>query len=68
MENNIKTLTREEQTQIRLALVSAITDLEKMLAISKQYNLNCSIPERQLSNNKSALEKLRGAFNTIVLV
>jgi hypothetical protein len=71
MENNINTrniLTRDEQTQIRLALVSSITQLEKMLAISKQYNLDCTIPEQQLANNKNALQKLRGASNVILLM
>jgi hypothetical protein len=67
MENNINILTREEQTQIRLALVSAITELERMVKISKQYNIDSASTERQLSNNITALEKFRKANNFVIV-
>jgi len=67
MENNINILTREEQTQIRLALVSAITELERMVKISKQYNIDSASTERQLSNNITALEKFRKANNFMIV-
>ncbi len=67
MENNINILTREEQTQIRLALVSAITELERMVKISKQYNIDSTSTERQLSNNITALEKFRKANNFMIV-
>ena len=67
MDNNIKPLTRDEQTQIRLALVSAITELERMVKISKQYNIDSASTERQLSNNITALEKFRKANNFMIV-
>jgi hypothetical protein len=66
MENNIKTLTRDEQTQIRMSLKVNIEELKRMIEVSKRYKIDYTTIEQQVISSEQALEKLYGASNIII--
>ena len=63
MQNNNNILTESEQTNIRLALMYSINDLESLIQSCKSKNIDCVNVETQLCDSKNALDKLRKAFN-----
>lgn len=63
MQNNNNILTESEQTNIRLALMYSINDLEKLIELCKKNNIDPASVETQLCDSVNALGKLRRAFN-----
>jgi len=63
MQNNNNILTESEQSNIRLALMYSINDLEKLIESCKKNNIDCIHAETQLCDSVNALDKLRRAFN-----
>jgi len=63
MQNNNNILTESEQTNIRLALMYSINDLEKLMELCKKNNIDPASVETQLCDSVNALGKLRRAFN-----
>jgi len=63
MQNNNNILTESEQTNIRLALMDSINDLEKLIELCKKNNIDPASVETQLCDSVNALGKLRRAFN-----
>ena len=63
MQNNNNILTESEQSNIRLALMYSINDLEKLIESCKKNNIDCVNVETQLCDSVNALDKLRKAFN-----
>jgi hypothetical protein len=63
MQNNNNILTESEQSNIRLALMYSINDLEKLIESCKKNNIDCVNVETQLFDSVNALDKLRRAFN-----
>lgn len=66
MESNINTLTRDEQTQIRMSLKANIEELKRMIEVSKRYKIDYATIEQQVVSSEKALEKLYGASNIII--
>jgi ABC-type Zn uptake system ZnuABC Zn-binding protein ZnuA len=62
MQNNNNILTESEQSNIRLALMYSINDLEKLIESCKKNNIECVNVETQLFDSVNALDKLRKAF------
>jgi ABC-type Zn uptake system ZnuABC Zn-binding protein ZnuA len=62
MQNNNNILTESEQSNIRLALMYSINDLEKLIESCKKNNIDCVNVETQLFDSVNALDKLRKAF------
>ena len=63
MQNNNNILTEAEQSNIRLALMYSINDLEKLIELCKKNNVDPASVETQLCDSVNALAKLRKAFN-----
>ena len=63
MQNNNNILTESEQSNIRLALMYSINDLEKLIESCKKNNIDCVNAETQLCDSVNALDKLRRALN-----
>jgi hypothetical protein len=62
MQNNNNILTESEQSNIRLALMYSINDLEKLIESCKKNNIDCVNVETQLFDSVNALDKLRKAL------
>ena len=63
MQNNNNILTESEQSNIRLALMYSINDLENLAELCKKNNIDPANVETQLCDCVNALGKLRRALN-----